>query len=320
MYNKRYKFGPRLNYEQKYRKLKRKFIILTLFLLLIILCGGIYIYKNYNYLAFKYVMTDHYVYTETMDQMFNEQLNLQITEEEYDDYFDYLVIEVMSNEIQKTNNDRYTYLYTPNAYEQMKIYEEEEANESYFETINEDTVFLSITNFSKYTEKYIKKNKEELNSYPYLILDLRNNGGGDVFSLYDIADLFLPEDTIISSNITRSDLLTRDMMSNGKPYFDFEHIVILQDEGTASASESFIVALKDHLANVTLIGSTTFGKGIGQFTLPLTDGYAFKATTMYWEAPNGYSIHQSGIQPDVIHSTDESIIDYAEMYIKNTVN
>jgi C-terminal processing protease CtpA/Prc len=89
-----------------------------------------------------------------------------------------------------------------------------------------------------------------------------------------------------------------------------KNIIILQDKNTASASENFIAGLKDNLENVLLIGNKTFGKGIGQFTMPLKRGFAVKATTMLWYTPDGINIQGEGISPDIYYN-QEDIVDFA---------
>ena len=106
--------------------------------------------------------------------------------------------------------------------------------------------------------------------------------------------------------------------SGKKQPLKYDKIIILQNNYTASASENMIAALKDNLDNVILVGETTFGKGIGQFTLPLRRGYAVKATVLLWDTPANINIHGKGISPDIPYSGNDaveyvlSLIDEAE--------
>ena len=68
-----------------------------------------------------------------------------------------------------------------------------------------------------------------------------------------------------------------------------------------------IAALKDNLPNVTLIGEKTFGKGIGQYTLPLKRGFAVKATILQWFTPKGLNIQGNGIEPDIVHTEGDML-------------
>ena len=80
--------------------------------------------------------------------------------------------------------------------------------------------------------------------------------------------------------------------------FNFDKIIVLQSKNTASSAEMLIGALRDNLDNVVLLGETTYGKGIGQNTVPLKNGFYFIATMFTWQTPNGDTIHGKGIEPD----------------------
>lgn len=298
-------------YELKYRKLKRRFRLYLFFTLILFILFGTYFYMNYNYFAFKHLISGNYIYTETLDQLYEEELGVKV-DKQYYKYFDYLVAEVLTDRIYEVNQDKYTYLYTPKAYANRKQQTKEEAAESEFYKLDDNTVYLRITNFSKGTKDLLEDNKEELKSYPRLVLDLRDNLGGDISALYKMLDLYLPKGKVLSEDVLRSKLFSRTVKTKNDAFFDYNHIYILQNNWTASSAENMIVALKDNLDQVTLIGEKTFGKGIGQTTIPLTNGYAIKATTMKWLRPNGESIHQNGITPDLPYdSSDEGIIAYA---------
>ena len=79
-----------------------------------------------------------------------------------------------------------------------------------------------------------------------------------------------------------------------------DKIVVLQNENTASASEVLIGALKDNLGDkVTTVGTTSYGKGTEQVTVPFSDGTSFKYTIAHWYTPNGTSINKKGFKPDI---------------------
>lgn len=137
-----------------------------------------------------------------------------------------------------------------------------------------------------------------------LVLDLRNNPGGLLDMSIDIASIFLPEGKIV---------VTEDY-GNGTKY---EHksygpavlkdfpMVVLVNEGSASASEILAGALRD-VRGVKLIGQKTFGKGSVQRLEDLEEGASLKVTIAKWFTPNGYSISDGGLKPDVeVEMTDE---------------
>ncbi len=204
-----------------------------------------------------------------------------------------------ANQLYAYNQDRYTYLYTPQGYEYSRQAEREDAKKTAAEELTPETVYLYIPNISEGTRKFVHDNKDFLAGYPNLVLDLRGNYGGLLADFYSVASLFTEKGAVLGREETRLPFLTHDVKSSGGQFFNFENIIILQDKNTASASEGLINALKFNLPNVTLLGETTFGKGIGQVTIPLTGGYAMRATVLLVQGPDGKSIHGVGIEPDV---------------------
>jgi len=128
-----------------------------------------------------------------------------------------------------------------------------------------------------------------------LILDLRDNPGGLLTSVVDIADLFLPEANIFymeDKSGSRTDYnATDDQLFDGE-------LVVLVNENSASASEVLAGTLKDN-GRAQLVGVTTFGKGIVQTFYSLSDGSGVKLTTAHYFTPNGTDIHGVGVTPNV---------------------
>jgi len=128
-----------------------------------------------------------------------------------------------------------------------------------------------------------------------LILDLRGNPGGNLDAVVDIADMLLGDGLI---------LYTEDKYGNGEEYrSDAEEelelpMVVLVDMNSASAAEVLSGALKDH-DKATLVGTTTFGKGIVQTIRTMRDGSSVKLTVSAYYTPSGANIHEIGIEPDV---------------------
>jgi hypothetical protein len=296
-----------LSMEVQLKRLKKRFYVTSSILAAVILLFGYFIYLNSDYLTFKYFITKFYIYTDTMDELYKKELKRDI-KGKYFSYFDGLVISIVTRQIREENNDRYTYLYTPEHYLKFKSEEKEEALKSDIRELNDKTVYMRITNFSKYTEKFIKENIGQLQNYPYLIIDLRDNYGGDIDAMAAISDLFLPKGSIISTDKMR--MLNRTYKAKKGKLLNFEKIIILQNNNTASASENMISALKDNLDNVTLIGERTFGKGIGQYTLPLKKGFAVKATILQWFTPKGSHIQGKGIAPDILYK-EKDVLEFA---------
>lgn len=128
-----------------------------------------------------------------------------------------------------------------------------------------------------------------------LILDLRSNPGGSLPVVVDIARSILPKGLIVYTEDKYGE--REEYTCDGKNELDIP-LVVLINGNSASASEILAGAVKDYEKG-TLIGTTTFGKGIVQRILPLTDGTALKLTISSYYTPNGNNIHGIGIEPDI---------------------
>lgn len=137
--------------------------------------------------------------------------------------------------------------------------------------------------------------KENVNG---IIIDLRSNGGGIVTEATNIADLFLEKDETILITKSKKDNEEKITKSKQEPIVKNTPVVILVNEGTASASEILAGALKDKY-NATIVGKTTYGKGVIQSLYNLTDGSGLKITTDEYFTPNHNKIQKTGITPDV---------------------
>jgi carboxyl-terminal processing protease len=129
------------------------------------------------------------------------------------------------------------------------------------------------------------------------VLDLRSNPGGLLTSAVEISDDFLDSGTIVT---TRGRLKQSDLSFSATPgdLLDGAPMVVLVDNGTASAAEIVAGALKDN-HRALIMGRRTFGKGSVQTVLPLDDSHAVKLTTARYYTPSGTSIQASGINPDI---------------------
>lgn len=138
-----------------------------------------------------------------------------------------------------------------------------------------------------------------------LVLDLRDNPGGDLDVMLDIADIFLPRGVVLT---------IEDVKGHSVPYYSGGNsfgkpLVVLVNENSASASEALSGAVKDHGVG-TLVGTQTFGKGIVQSIYPLRGGKTgMKLTTAHYYTPGGTCIHGTGITPDVIVELEEGEAD-----------
>ena len=126
-----------------------------------------------------------------------------------------------------------------------------------------------------------------------LILDLRDNGGGDFNAAVDIAGIFLDGNTVVSA----ADGKGNKQVYKASPGKVDIPMVVLVNHDSASASEILAAALRDN-QRAELVGVKTFGKGLVQTVFPLRDGGALKLTTQKYYTPNGTDINEVGITPD----------------------
>ena len=155
--------------------------------------------------------------------------------------------------------------------------------------------YISINGFKENTYSQFKEALTALqkDGMKGLILDLRDNPGGLVRSVYEIGDELLPEGTMV---YTLDKKQNRNDLKCDEKYLDIP-LVVLVNENSASASEIFAGAVKD-MRRGTLVGNQTFGKGLVQRLFVLPDGSGLNVTVQKYYTPNGTSIHGVGIEPD----------------------
>ena len=175
----------------------------------------------------------------------------------------------------------------------------------------EDNVgYIRLISFSEQAGKGIKKAIKDLQkeigekNISGFVLDLRNNPGGLLGQSIDVTNHFLSSGEIVSTkgrdkrNIARFDASKGDL-TNGKP------LIVLINEGSASASEIVAGALQDHKRAI-ILGAQSYGKGSVQTIFPLNDRSAIRMTTALYYTPSGDSIHRIGVTPDIEVKSDFS--------------
>jgi carboxyl-terminal processing protease len=168
-----------------------------------------------------------------------------------------------------------------------------------FEILEGDIAYISMAQFTTDLRSQLDNALEEVdvNSRAGLIIDIRDNPGGLLSSVVDVASVFLPEDDVILYE-TFGDGSEETFTANGD-FADIEvPIVLLINGGSASASELLAGAMQD-TDRATLIGETTFGKGTVQNIQPISNGGAIRITIARWLTPNRNWIHEFGITPDI---------------------
>ena len=162
--------------------------------------------------------------------------------------------------------------------------------------------YIRISQFQARTTqdllKAIAKIKKKIKSdIPALIIDLRSNPGGILNAAVSVSDAFL-EDGLIVYTKGASDDSKMEFKAAPDDVLDGAPIVVLVDEGSASASEIVAGALQDHKRAV-IMGRKTFGKGSVQTIVPITEKIAIKLTTARYYTPSGRSIQAEGVEPDI---------------------
>ncbi|NPV27798.1 MAG: S41 family peptidase [Firmicutes bacterium] len=156
--------------------------------------------------------------------------------------------------------------------------------------------YVQIFQFNTNTEQELNKTLQELNNkgFKAIILDLRNNPGGDFSAAIKVAEYFVSKGPVVRvvARNGREEVYEASGRNLKLP------LVVLVNEGSASASEIVAGAIKDRQAG-TLVGTKTFGKGLVQTVFPLPGEAGLKLTTAKYMTPNGHDINQKGIEPDV---------------------
>ena len=128
-----------------------------------------------------------------------------------------------------------------------------------------------------------------------LVIDLRSNPGGNLSTVTDMLKLLLPEGTIVSTKDKYGN--TEEITCDGTHEFT-KPLAVLVNQYSASASEIFCGAVQDY-GTGTIVGTTTYGKGVVQQLLDLGDGTCLKLTIAEYYTPSGRSINGTGVTPDV---------------------
>lgn len=157
--------------------------------------------------------------------------------------------------------------------------------------------YISVSEFDDVTYDQFKTALDDLEAQDMqgLIIDLRNNPGGNVDTVTDMLKLLLPEGPIISIKDKNGN--TEEMTCDGENEFT-KPLAVLVNGYSASASEIFSGAVQDY-GTGTIVGTTTYGKGVVQQLISLGDGTCLKVTIAEYYTPSGRSINGTGVTPDV---------------------
>ena len=180
--------------------------------------------------------------------------------------------------------------------------------------------YVRVNQFSETTARELSRAIDELQDskggmLEGLVLDLRNNPGGVLDAAVDVSDLFLDSGIIVTAEGRTDDSRFKRSAHRGD-VLDGADMIVLVNEGSASASEIVAGALQDH-GRAAVLGTATFGKGLVQTVMPLSRGRAIKLTTSRYFTPSGDSIHETGITPDVFV---EDTPGFPDLSLTSTIN
>jgi carboxyl-terminal processing protease len=160
--------------------------------------------------------------------------------------------------------------------------------------------YIRLTQFQEATGRDLSKVLRQFKDQKLqsTILDLRNNPGGLLTSAVEVSEQFLPSGKLVVYTKGRESKKD-EWISKGKDQMDDSPMIVLVNEGSASASEIVAGALQDY-GRAVIVGTTSFGKGSVQTILPLGDGSGLRLTTAKYYTPKGRSIQSTGITPDIV--------------------
>lgn len=158
--------------------------------------------------------------------------------------------------------------------------------------------YMQVSQFSDDTDELARKAAQEFQDkgVKKVILDLRDNPGGEIASAVGLCSLWLDKGQAVVQE-KRGDTLLQIDRATGNPLLKGMNTVVLINAGSASASEITALALRDQV-NAELIGEKSFGKGVMQQLIPFGDGSSLKVTIGRWYSPKGVNINGKGIEPD----------------------
>jgi len=168
------------------------------------------------------------------------------------------------------------------------------------EIVDEHIGYIRISQFSEPTADALAEHLDDLGDQGVdsLIIDLRNNPGGLLSSVVTISDMFLTRGIIVSTK-GRDRAQNQTFHAEKDVLIPDTPLIVLVNEGSASASEIFAGAMRDNNRGM-IVGEKTFGKGSVQTVHELPDGSGIRITTALYYTPSGESIHEVGIEPDEI--------------------
>jgi carboxyl-terminal processing protease len=186
--------------------------------------------------------------------------------------------------------------------------------DSLIEENNKKIGYLQVTSFSNNTYKQfeMKLKKLEKDNIQSLIIDVRDNPGGQLLQTKDILSLFFPKDTVLYQIESKnSKIKVRSTTKESRSY----PIAVLINSNSASASEILASCFQERYKKAIIVGSTSYGKGTVQKSQNLSSGTSIKFTTQKWLTSKGKWLEKNGIVPDFVVNQSEEY--YQETCMEN---
>ena len=183
----------------------------------------------------------------------------------------------------------------------VKVVKRATVNDSIFSEIKGKTAVMEINSIAETSGQEMGVHLKDIKAAgcTSLIIDMRDNGGGYLVAAQQVASYLLGENKVIFKEENKSGEVTEYKTLDGYEHYTFDNIIIIVNDGTASAAEVLTAAFKEQLG-ATVVGVKTYGKGTVQVPVPFSDGSMFKYTMAEWITANGEKINGVGITPDVI--------------------
>ena len=178
--------------------------------------------------------------------------------------------------------------------------------------INDDILYIKLSDFSEKAPSAMKEALEKHKEFSGMVLDLRGNGGGDLDSLIEVAELLLPSGILLTTEDAKGRRIEYRIKDD--EYTDVP-LAVLVNGKTASASEVLAACVKE-TGRGCLVGETTYGKGLVQTIIPFSDGSMLKLTIEKYYTSEGNYINEVGIEPDIIVEDYDKQTTAAFEYVK----
>lgn len=200
----------------------------------------------------------------------------------------------------KEGSEAHIKIYRPSTKEYMEFDVERRVVENvsvYSEMLDNNVGYIQVQQFYDNTADEFKTALDDLESQGAegVIVDMRDNPGGLLTAVVDMCDYLMDGGTIVTTKDKNGNVIS-EYTATDEHSIDIP-MVVLTNGNSASAAEIFSGAMKD-TGIAKLVGTTTYGKGIVQSVIPLSDGSAVKITVAKYFTPNGTDIHKKGIEPD----------------------